>query len=238
MVSRVPCQAAFRSVPGMSSKAAAVRTGSCVYFRVTSFYPAAAVSNFRLISANWLDQASPPPGGQRAGMVPAGAGAGHGQRKLLVGAEPLGSSGIDTTAPGEAPQPLTLNHPALSPGCFSSRGSFVSGPSRSRGQVGAKIFLGSLLANFWRFDLLPGTRFGSEAFRPVGVCELLVRRGWVCGPFGTTPSPLICLRGPVCHSRPSTRSSRWTISALPLKPRIVAISADGRPLTFWASSTS
>jgi hypothetical protein len=109
----------------MSSKAAAVRTGSCVFIRVTSFYPAAAVSSFPLIQANRLDQASLFPGGRRAGMAPAGVG--HSPKKLLVEQEPPGGSGIDSAAPGEAPQPLTLNHPALSPGCISSRGSFLLG---------------------------------------------------------------------------------------------------------------
>ena len=34
---------------------------------------------------------------------------------------------VDGHAPGEAPQPLTLNHPASNPSCSSSWGSFFSG---------------------------------------------------------------------------------------------------------------
>ena len=37
--------------------------------------------------------------------------------------EPPGSSDVECQAPGEAPQPLTLNHPASNPGRVSGRGS-------------------------------------------------------------------------------------------------------------------
>ncbi len=37
--------------------------------------------------------------------------------------EPPGGSDVECQAPGEAPQPLTLNHPASNPGRFSGRGS-------------------------------------------------------------------------------------------------------------------
>ena len=40
------------------------------------------------------------------------------------------------------------------------------------------------------------------------------------------------------QSRPTTRSSRWTISARPEKPRIVSISLEDRPRIFCASSAS
>jgi len=40
------------------------------------------------------------------------------------------------------------------------------------------------------------------------------------------------------YSRPTTRSSRWIISARPEKPRILPMSPDERPLIFCASSAS
>jgi hypothetical protein len=73
-------------------------------------------------------------------------------------------------APGEAPQPLTLNHPAWNPGRLSGRGS-----------------------------------------------------------------SFLCASG---YPKPTTRSSRWIISARPEKPRIGSISADARPLILTASSAS
>ena len=38
-------------------------------------------------------------------------------KKSRRGEEPVNQPRVDGVAPGEAPQPLTLNHPALSPGC-------------------------------------------------------------------------------------------------------------------------
>jgi hypothetical protein len=40
-----------------------------------------------------------------------------------VSAEQASGIAVDDQAPGEAPQPLTLNHPASSPGRISGRGS-------------------------------------------------------------------------------------------------------------------
>jgi hypothetical protein len=45
-------------------------------------------------------------------------------------------------------------------------------------------------------------------------------------------------RRPRVHSLPTTRSSRWIITALPEKPRIDSMSAEDRPLILSASSTS
>jgi len=43
-------------------------------------------------------------------------------------------------APGEAPQPLTLNHPALNPGCSSGWGSsFFEGRRSPTGSSGHKL---------------------------------------------------------------------------------------------------
>jgi hypothetical protein len=43
--------------------------------------------------------------------------AASGSKKSRRGEEPVNQPRVDGVAPGEAPQPLTLNHPALSPGC-------------------------------------------------------------------------------------------------------------------------
>jgi hypothetical protein len=47
--------------------------------------------------------------------------------KYLRGAEQPFGTIVDGYAPGEAPQPLTLNHPASNPGCSSGWGSFFLG---------------------------------------------------------------------------------------------------------------
>ena len=49
------------------------------------------------------------------------------QKRWRAGEHPLGAA-VNGQAPGEAPQPLTLNHPALNPGCNNSRGSCFPGP--------------------------------------------------------------------------------------------------------------
>ncbi len=46
-----------------------------------------------------------------------------GPKKLWPAAERLASAAVDGQTPGEAPQPLTLNHPASNPGRISGRGS-------------------------------------------------------------------------------------------------------------------
>jgi len=63
----------------------------------------------------------------RARRTGDGPGGGAGNRKNpLLGAEPLASTDVDGLAPGEAPQPLTLNHPASNPGRLGGRGSFLA----------------------------------------------------------------------------------------------------------------
>ena len=104
----------------------------------------------------------------------------------------LDSRDVDNSAPGEAPQPLTLNHPALNPGRSSGRGSLFSG-------------------SLWNDHASCAAELGGALSR--GQIQL-------------------------CHSGPTTRSSRCTISVRPLKPRIEAMSADERPRIFSASSAS
>jgi hypothetical protein len=48
-------------------------------------------------------------------------------KKTHTGAEQPFDTVVDGHAPGEAPQPLTLNHPASNPGCSSGWGSFFLG---------------------------------------------------------------------------------------------------------------
>ncbi len=50
-----------------------------------------------------------------------------GCKKNLRGAEQPFGTIVDGHAPGDAPQPLTLNHPASNPGCSSGWGSSFSG---------------------------------------------------------------------------------------------------------------
>jgi hypothetical protein len=69
-------------------------------------------------------------------------------KKFRCAQEPGVTSAVDVQAPGEAPQPLTLNHPASSPGRFSGRGSSFQG---------------------WRFPTaLPGTRIHHPLVMPKG----------------------------------------------------------------------
>ena len=86
-----------------------------------------------------------------------------GRKKLCSRAEPPANTAVNRQTPGEAPQPLTLNHPVSNPGRISGRGS-----------------------SFLR--------------KPAG-------------------------SGRRAYSRPTTRSSRWIISARPEKPRIASMSA-------------
>src|SRR5690349_4839661 len=56
-----------------------------------------------------------------------------GGKRTHTGAEQPFDTVVDGLAPGEAPQPLTLNHPASNPGCSSGWGSFFLG-APERGQ--------------------------------------------------------------------------------------------------------
>jgi hypothetical protein len=48
------------------------------------------------------------------------------QKNYWPGAELPDDTNVIAVAPGEAPQPLTLNHSASNPGCSSNRGSLLS----------------------------------------------------------------------------------------------------------------
>ena len=76
------------------------------------------------LGANLGSRAAPRSGRSRARnqrsvprTTPGGA-----KKMMAAGEHPLGAA-VDGQAPGEAPQPLTLNHPASSPGRISGRGS-------------------------------------------------------------------------------------------------------------------
>jgi hypothetical protein len=57
-----------------------------------------------------------------------------------VAEQPLGTI-VDCDAPGDAPQPLTLNHPASNPGCSSGWGSSFSGHQEfATGPLPAAVF--------------------------------------------------------------------------------------------------
>jgi hypothetical protein len=47
------------------------------------------------------------------------------RQKYLNASERLSDNSIDSQTPGEAPQPLTLNHPVSNPGRLSGRGSLL-----------------------------------------------------------------------------------------------------------------
>ena len=110
-------------------------------------------------------------------------------KKSRRGEEPVNRPRVDGVAPGEAPQPLTLNHPALAPAATSSRGS---------------LFCFALICSAL-------TRVPRNASNPAASCA---------------------------HSGITARSSRCTISARPLKPRMEEMSADERPRILSASSMS
>jgi hypothetical protein len=96
----------------------AARTANYGSFHAMSFSPVAATSSFRPISANPAGQLN-----QLQGVPGTGAPAGEaapGRKKISAGQELRGCNGIDDTRRAKPP---SLNHPALSPGRFSGRGS-------------------------------------------------------------------------------------------------------------------
>ena len=64
------------------------------------------------------------PGGGPMRSDPSRNGAHRAARKISLGAELSDGTNVDVIAPGEAPQPLTLNHPASNPGRSGDWGSF------------------------------------------------------------------------------------------------------------------
>jgi hypothetical protein len=61
--------------------------------------------------ARYLSGADPIPSNPRSK-----AGLRAAEKKARLAGEPASAPGVDWVAPGEAPQPLTLNHPALKTG--------------------------------------------------------------------------------------------------------------------------
>ena len=160
-----------RSVRPMSSKAAAANTGSCACIRGICFCRTGNESIWHRIPGCRADAARP----ARRVSPKAPRRVPNGQKKCCAGPEHREVAAVDSQAPGDAPQPLTLNHPASNPGPMCG----------------------------W------GSPFLDFAHRRAST-----------------------------YSRPSTRSSRWIIAALPPKPRIDSIAADALPLIFCASSAS
>src|ERR1700676_3122304 len=140
--------------------------------------------------------------------------------------------------PGEAPQPLTLNHPASNPGRFSGRGSsfwcrgfiFWVDPAVPAAGIHHSLTITAgfdagceTWLQFHRYGMLafvsvakrePGAHLQARARLPSRTGQVETRRG---------------------YGGPTTKSSRWIISARPEKPRIESISAEERPLIFCAS---
>ena len=132
VISRTSCPSVSRSEQLMWSRDGAAKTGICAYFRAMWSCPAAGGSTSRTIL--WARQRPvlaaahgtrmEPKVGERARRA--------GRKKLWHRAEPRASAAVDSQAPGEAPQPLTLNHPASNPGRFSGRGSSFHPPDCGR----------------------------------------------------------------------------------------------------------
>src|SRR6516164_1432412 len=100
----------------MLSKGLAARKGifallpailCCLADNGSTFLP---ISQASLRHARWPSAGGPAPKNLRPGPQAAA-------KKSRRGGEPVNRPRVDGVAPGEAPQPLTLNHPALSPGC-------------------------------------------------------------------------------------------------------------------------
>jgi hypothetical protein len=75
-------------------------------------------------TARWGRRQSRQASGGAGGFAVFGQFGNLGAKKAPTGAEQPFGTIVDGYAPGEAPQPLTLNHPASNPGCSSSWGSF------------------------------------------------------------------------------------------------------------------
>ena len=74
----------------------------------------------------------------------------QGQKNYCCVRNTRGGIAVDGQTPGEAPQPLTLNHPASNPGRFSGRGSSFSGA------VLRAVLRGSQFTNLWACREVPG----------------------------------------------------------------------------------
>jgi len=64
---------------------------------------------------------------RRSSAKHSGPGDRRRRKKSRAGEEPHDPGNVESVAPGEAPQPLTLNHSAPNPGRVSGRGSLLTG---------------------------------------------------------------------------------------------------------------
>jgi hypothetical protein len=180
----------------MSWRAQAARAASSAFRPVMWSCLAASGSMYRQKRAK-----RPPP--RRAAIygwsVPDGRRRGRknlhdGRKNFWSRQEPPRRRDVDCQAPGEAPQPLTLNHPASNPGRVSDRGSsFLEPVGCLRGVLCvAKAGAGRAdSSDGWR----PGSLFG--CFNRLGVAAV-INGG---GPLGRRDEP----SRPGPKSRGSTR---------------------------------
>jgi hypothetical protein len=136
VISRAVCPSVFRSGQLMWSRDVAAKRGICAYFRVIWSCPAAGASTSpTILAAIFLVPRRRGLTVVRAvakefkigGKVPPG-----GRKKICNRPEPPPNSAVNRQTPGEAPQPLTLNHPVSNPGRSSGRGSsFLRKPAGS-----------------------------------------------------------------------------------------------------------
>ncbi len=120
------CRGACRSVPDMWSRDTAAARGNCASLRATCFCRTATGSmfqgNFPGPPRRWHKR----PGDAPTRREPGQNGApGRTEKNSLPAVELPSDTNVDWMAPGEAPQPLTLNHPASNPGRSSGRGSLL-----------------------------------------------------------------------------------------------------------------
>src|SRR5580698_308347 len=120
VLSRAVCPGGFLSVPPMWSRAAAAPRGNCAYFRAMWSCPTAGASTLLTILAvrPWRGPAGAPAARAKIRPKTAAKPAPPGAKKLWLRVERRANTVVDGQTPGEAPQPLTLNHPASNPGCF------------------------------------------------------------------------------------------------------------------------
>jgi hypothetical protein len=164
------CRSGSRSAPPMWSRDAATRTANCSCFHAMWFCRAASASMSRPISADRLLRASSAAAaakarrktGPRTGPRPVP----RERKKLWPVEEPVTNTIVDGEAPGEAPQPLTLNHPASNPGRFWRPGFIFSG----LGTGTREPDLPAVTYRRW-FTRPPGNLPKFHSLRQVGVCE-------------------------------------------------------------------
>jgi hypothetical protein len=126
VISRTACPSGSPSEPLTCSRDAAGNMAICACTRV--FWSCRAV-NASILPA--IPAAISPvrrhPGLAAVGLsameLPMGRRPPPERKKLWSRPEPAASPAVNGQMPGEAPQPLTLNHPASNPGRFSGRGS-------------------------------------------------------------------------------------------------------------------